>query len=169
MHKLRICKTDSSVIFDTLFAFNPLGSYSFLIRLAHTPQVMFVLLHGALPAEALKTSEQSVQTALQVTEVQNVAGVHKSLYSHLGTLQDGDHFGEESCILGMPSTAAVVSRTFGKCLSLRGMDLDAIVALHMNVVENDGGDDSREFLGALRINSARIHALVAALGVARLH
>jgi hypothetical protein len=69
---------------------------------------------------------------VQAVEAPDVAGTDRSLYRHMGTLEDGDHFGEKSCILGLPSSTAVVSRTFSKCLSLRGIDLDAIVALHMN-------------------------------------
>eukprot|EP00892_Ulva_mutabilis_P002947 jgi/Ulvmu1/12653/UM094_0009.1 len=56
-------------------------------------------------------------------------GVDPALYTLCGVHADGDHFAAESCILQVPSAEAVVARTFSRCVSLAGADLDAILEL----------------------------------------
>ena len=75
---------------------------------------------------------------MQAPDGPEIGGVDAATYTHLRTLRDGDHFGEASCVLGQPSTAAVVARSFAKCLALRGEDLELIMAML------GGGDSASE-------------------------
>lgn len=53
--------------------------------------------------------------------------VSSHLFSVQGSYSDGDHFGEESCILGTASAETVVADTFCKCVQLFGPDLTAVM------------------------------------------
>jgi hypothetical protein len=56
--------------------------------------------------------------------------VDKSLYTWVRTLNDNDHFGEESCIAGEPSPLTYVPRSYCKALALSGTNLEMIMSCH---------------------------------------
>eukprot|EP00892_Ulva_mutabilis_P002948 jgi/Ulvmu1/12654/UM094_0010.1 len=69
-----------------------------------------------LPDKPLLTGQEGV-----------LDGVSSALYRVHGTYSDGDHFGEESCILCTPSKETVVADAFCKCAQLFGPDLTAVM------------------------------------------
>lgn len=87
---------------------------------------------------------------VQAPDGPSISGVQHGTYSHLRTLRDGDHFGEASCVLGQPSAAAVVARTFCKCLTLRGDDLELIMAM-LGSGGSDGGESVPVGAAPLRV------------------
>lgn len=86
------------------------------------PNTTVVSRQRSTPSSGCATAGVLSQAEKRVLEM-----VNPELYRVRGTYGNGDHFGEESCVLVAPSEETVVADSFCKCAQLYGEDLARVM------------------------------------------